>query len=119
MKLVVFGAFEIAVVFAAFCGSVFGNIVVIVELFDVGCGPVVSAGAFLAPVSVVVFTGDVLDSDCGNAGDFSSCAFVSAVVTEGVSLCVGLSVPATVTLWVNGFSLVFLVLSVELRRDAA
>lgn len=127
VKLVVkaggIGAF--AVVFAAVCGSVFSNIVVIVELFAVGCCPDVKAGT----VSVEVFTGDVLASVFGNTVDFSSCDFASSVtltlfslavvIMEGVSLCVGLSVPEALTLWANGFSLAFLVLSVEFRGGTA
>lgn len=123
-----FGAVENAVVFADVCGSVFGSFVVgflavtfdsFADSFDIGCWPDVKTGAFV----------DVLGSDVGNAVDFSPTDFVSAViltlcslavvVMEDVSLCVGLSVPETLTLWANGFSLALLVLSVEFRGSTA
>lgn len=105
-------------------GSGVGNIVVIlavtVDLFDTGFTGV-KTGVFV--VSSVAFS-DVLESDFGSAVVFAT-DFVSAVtscsltvVTKDVSLCVGLSVPETLILWVNGVSVAVLVLSVELRGNA-
>lgn len=114
---------------AIVCGSGVSCIVVIilaltVDLFDTGFTDV-KTGAFVDVVSTMAFS-DVLESDFGCMVVFSSTDFVSAViksscllplVAKDVSLCVGLSVPETLILWADGFSLAVLVLSVRFRGN--